>query len=177
MKQTLLLTLAFLFMFSFAPVMAGLDIENQEEVSIPALDLDNDGRITRSEVAKYMFFYFDRDGNEVLTKGEFDKERPLIVLPYDAESVPFIDIDNDKQHDEIVYDTASFLSAIMIDDYDPDDGNTIKAYKMMDLYLSRMDTDKSKSVELDEWQKRYQKFANKKPNQAPKAANNDYYAQ
>ena len=54
---------------------AGLDLENQTEIHIPNLDLDNNGRILRTEVAKYMFFYFDRDGNEVLTKGEYHKNR------------------------------------------------------------------------------------------------------
>ena len=157
---------------------AGLDLENQQDIHIPALDLDNDGRILRTEVAEYLFFYFDHDGNEVLTKGEYHKERPLTVLPYEVESVPFIDIDNDKQHDEGVYTTERFIRAVMVDEeaYDPE-AEGLKAYRLMDLYFSRFDKDKSGAIELDEWQKYYRKFAAKKPNVAPKAADQDYYAQ
>ena len=62
-----------------------------------------------------------------------------------------------------------------VDEYDAEEG--IKAYDMMDIVFGRIDTDKSRGVELDEWQKHFLKFAKKKPNLAPKAANNDYYAQ
>jgi len=167
-----------LLVFTASPVAAGLDLENQTEIHIPALDLDNDGRIQRTEVAEYLFFYFDRDGNEVLTKGEYHRERPITVLPYEAESVSFIDLDNDKQNDEIVYTTETFLKAVMVnpEEYDPE-AEGIKAYRLMDLYFSRFDRDKSNGVELDEWQKHYLKFAAKKPNLSPKAADNDFYAQ
>lgn len=176
MKPSLIAVLVAVLTFPF-PVQAGLDLENQQEIHIPDLDLDNDGRILRTEVAEYLFFYFDHDGNEVLTKGEYHRERPLTVLPYEAESVAFIDVDNDKQHDEVVYDTESFLRAFMVneDEYDAE-AEGIKAYRLMDLYFSRFDKDKSGGIELDEWQKHYQKFAVKRPNQAPKAADNDYYS-
>ena len=174
--KSLLFAVMALVVFVSSPSQAGLDLENQTKIYVPALDLDNDGRILRTEVAEYMFFFLDRDGNESLTKGEYHRERPITVLPYEAEGVSFIDIDNDKQHDEVVYDTAGFLQAIYVDEYDTDDG-AIKAYDMMDIVFGRIDTDKSRAVELDEWQKHFQKFANKKPDQAPKAANNDYYGQ
>ena len=170
--------LSFLAVFVLFPfhVSAGLDLENQVDIDMPTLDLNNDGRILREEVAEYMFFFLDRDGNESLTKGEYHRERPINVLPYESESVPFIDINGDKQHDDVVYDTASFLQTIYVDEYDTDDG-AIKAYDMMDIVFGRIDTDKSRAVELDEWQKHFLKFAKKRGNLAPKAANNDYYAQ
>lgn len=169
------LTLFLLVAVISMPVRAGLDLENQEEIDIPRLDLDNDGRILRTEAAEYLFFYLDHDGNEVLTKGEYHRERPITVLPYEAEAVPFIDLDNDKRHDEVVYETRTFLQTMYVDEYDAEEG--IKAYDMMDIVFGRIDTDKSRGVELDEWQKHFLKFAKKKPNLAPKAANNDYYAQ
>ncbi len=158
-----------------AGAQAGLNLGNQETLYVPNLDLDNDGRILRTEVAEYMFFYFDRDGNESLTKGEYHRVRPFVLVEYDPLEAQFIDINNDGEDDGVVYDTESFLAAVMLnEDYLEEDG--IKAYHMMDLYFSRFDTDKSRAIELDEWQKHFQKFANRKPNMAPKAANNDYYA-
>ncbi len=174
--KSLLTAVIALFVFISMPAQAGLDLENQTEINIPALDLDNDGRIMREEAAKYLFFYLDHDGNEVLTKGEYHRERPITVLPYEAESVNFIDLNNDKQNDEGVYTTETFLQMVYVGEYDPSDEG-IKAYNMMDLNFLRMDRDKSKGVELDEWQKHYLKFAAKKPNIAPKAADNDFYAQ
>lgn len=174
-------SLRYLFLFVFSmfvivPAHAGLDLENQEEIYVPDFDLDNDGRIIREEIAKYVFFYFDRDGNESLTKGEYHKRRPMTVLPYEADAAPFVDLDNDGEDDGVIYDTESFVKAFMVDaeEYDPE-ADGIKAYELMDLYFLRIDTDKSRAVELDEWQKHYKKFANRRGNIAPKAFDQDSY--
>ena len=96
-------------------------------------------------------------------------------MPYEAETVPFIDIDNDGKHDEIIYDTQTFLNAVMLETPD-EEATEIKAKDLMDLYFSRFDTDKSGGIEEDEWQKHYIKFAKNKLNLPKKNANNDYYA-
>jgi len=159
---------------TFFPALAGLDLENQKEVPIGALDIDHDGRIQRVEAAKYMFFYFDRDGNEVLTKGEYHRKLDIELIPYEGEGINIIDLDGDGQDDQTEYTLETFLQTVMIGDYDPEE-KQIKAFEMMDIYFSRLDTDKSRAIELDEWQKHYLKYAVKKPNLSPKNANNDYY--
>lgn len=156
------------------PAMAGLDLENQTQVPIDALDLDVDGRITRTEVAKYMFYYFDRDGNESLTKGEYHANRPIDVLPKQNPAITFIDIDNDGKDDGVEYGKDSFLEAVMVGEYVP--GSTeIKAMDIIDIYFLRADTDESRAVELSEWQKIYAKHGVKKENTPPEAANQDHY--
>lgn len=164
--------------FSAVPVHAGLNLKNQTEVYIPDLDLDKDGRIQRAEMAKYMFYYFDRDGNESLTSGEMHADREFGVRPYEAAAVSFIDLDNDGADDGVVYDTRSFLMAVMADEYEPedDDEGTIEASDFIDRSLLEADTDKSKAVELDEWLKAYDKHAAVRANRAPKAADQDGYS-
>ncbi len=156
------------------PAHAGLDLKNQTEVAIDDLDLDHNGRITRKEVAEYMFYYFDRDGNEVLTSGEYRATRPIAVKPSDGTLVTFTDLDNDGQDDGIKYDTESFLKKAMVSEYDPG-GKGIRAQDFVDLYLMRIDSDKSDGVELSEWQKAYEKHAVNKPNTPTEANNNDRY--
>ncbi|MBP7722221.1 MAG: EF-hand domain-containing protein [Alphaproteobacteria bacterium] len=154
---------------------AGLDLENQTQIPIDALDLDADGRITRTEVAKYMFYYFDRDGNESVTKNEYHAERPIDVLPKQNPAITFIDLDNDGQDDGVEYNKDSFLEAVMVGEYAP--GSTeIKALNVLDIYFLRADTDESRAIELSEWQKIYAKHSVKKGNAPPEAANQDHYA-
>ncbi len=160
--------------FPFSAAWAGLDLENQREIHIGALDLDRDGRISRKEAAEYMFFYFDHDGNEVLTKGEYHRKRKVSVVPYEGDEITVIDLDNDGQDDGVSYTTDTFLEEVMVGDYDPEDDG-IKAYTFMDIYFLRLDSDKSRSIELDEWQKAYEKHAVIKPNMSPKAAKQDRY--
>lgn len=157
------------------PAQAGLDLKNQTEVYIPDFDLDKDGRIQRAEMAKYMFYYFDRDGNESLTNGEMHADREIGVKPYEAAAVTFIDLNNDGADDGVVYDKASFLAAVMVEDYDPEEA-TIDASDFVGGSLLEVDTDKSKAAEIDEWQKAYEKHAVNRPNQAPSAAGQDGYA-
>ena len=161
------------------PAMAGLDLENQTQIPIGALDLDRDGRIMREEATKYLFYYFDHDGNEVLTKGEYHRERPLEVLPYEGEAISFIDLDGDGEDDgvETYTDKQAFMAAIVIgDEYDPTDEG-IEAYHVLDIYYGRLDSDKSKAIELKEWQRHFTKHAAKKPNMPPKSADHRRYAQ
>ncbi|MGB4107325.1 MAG: hypothetical protein WBK55_05970 [Alphaproteobacteria bacterium] len=157
------------------PATAGLDLENQTQVPIDALDLDTDGRITRTEVAKYMFYYFDRDGNESLTKGEYHTDRPIDVLPKQKPGITFIDLDNDGQDDGVEYNKDSFLETVMVGKYEPGSAE-IKAMNVIDIYFLRADTDESRAIELSEWQKIYAKHAVKKENTPPEAANQDHYA-
>jgi hypothetical protein len=167
---------AFLALFCTAlPAQAGLDLENQTEIRIPAMDLDQNGRLTREEMATYMFYYFDHDGNETLSQGEYYARRPLTILPYDAAALDYVDLDNDGQDDATLYTTETFLAKTMIGKPDSDEGPGIEAYEFMDLGFLRMDVDKSRYIELKEWAKHYQKFAVKKPNLPPKAADQDRY--
>lgn len=163
-------------MFYFPAAKAGLDLQNQTEIRIGDLDLDHDNRILRKEVAEYMFYYFDRDGNEVLTKGEYHAERAIAVVPYEGDAITIIDLDNDGQDDGVRYTQETFLQKAMIGEYKPD-AKGIKAYNFMDIYFLRLDTDESRAIEMSEWQKAYEKHAVSKPNHAPEAANNDHYAQ
>lgn len=156
------------------PATAGLDLENQTQIPIDALDLDADGRIIRTEVAAYMFYYFDRDGNESLTKNEYHAEHPIDVLPKQNSAITFIDLDNDSQDDGVEYNKDSFLEAVMVGEYAPGSPE-IKALNVLDIYFLRADTDESRAIEMGEWQKIYAKHSVKKGNTPPEAANQDHY--
>jgi hypothetical protein len=153
---------------------AGLDLSNQTEIPVAALDLDHDGRIHRHEMARYMFYYFDHDGNETLTNGEYGRKRPLALVPYEGTEVSIIDLDNDGQDDGVAYDTATFAARTVIGEIDAA-ATEITAKIFLGTSFLKMDKDKSGGVELDEWLKAYEKHAVIQPNQPPKAADNDGY--
>ncbi|MCB9990480.1 MAG: hypothetical protein H6867_03750 [Rhodospirillales bacterium] len=157
-----------------APAAAGLDLANQQEIALQDLDLDHNGRITREEAGTYMFFYFDYDGNESLSRGEYGKERPVTLLPYDGEGITFIDLDHDGTDDGTDFTIDSFLAKVMVDEYDPENGK-IEAKDVIGTGYLKADTDRSKYIELDEWLKIYARHATKKGNLPPKAANEDRY--
>ena len=83
-------------------------------------------------------------------------------------------VNGDGENDDTEYTTETFLQKTMIGEHDPE-AEGLKALRFLDVYFLRLDTDKSRAIELDEWQKHYLKFAAQQPNAAPKAANNDYY--
>jgi len=161
-----------------APARAGLDLANQTEIDIPALDLDGDGRIRREEAAEYLFYYFDRDGNETLTNGEYSADREISVLPYEASAAPFVDLDGDGKDDGAVYTTESFLAKTMTGEYDPPAEGAaavVTAKKMTGMSFLKTDDDRSGAIEMTEWRKAWLLNAAVKPKQPPKAANQNRY--
>ncbi len=162
------------FVFSLSAAMAGLDLQNQKYIEIDDMDLNHDKRLVRTEVAEYLFYYFDRDGNESLDRIEYRRERELSFKPNEDSVLRMIDLDNDGFDDDVVYTNESFFKEAMIGDYDPDE-LPIDAKYFMDVSFLRLDTDHSRAIELDEWQKIYGKYAVVKPNAPPKAANQDRY--
>lgn len=161
-----------------ASARAGLDLANQTEIDIPALDLDDDGRIRREEAAEYLFYYFDRDGNETLTNGEYGADREISLLPYEAAAAPFVDLDGDGKDDGAVYTTETFLAAVMQGEYDPQAEGApavVTAKKMAGLSFLKADDNGSGAVEMTEWQKSWLRNAAVKPKQPPKAANQNRY--
>jgi len=158
----------------FTPAYAGLDLNNQKEISIDWLDINLDGRVTREEVGKYLFFYFDHDGNESLSRGEYRKAREMTFLPYDGDRITFVDIDHDGLNDGTDLTAETFTQKAVVGEYDPDEG--LIAKEILDEGYLKADSDRSKYIELDEWQKIYKKHAAKRGNLPPKAANEDSYS-
>lgn len=161
-----------------APARAGLDLANQTEIDIPALDIDGDGRIRREEAAEYLFYYFDRDGNETLTNGEYSADREISILPYETSAAPFVDLNGDGKDDGTVYTTESFLAAVMQGEYDPPAEGAaavVTAKKMAGMSFLKTDDNGSGAIEMTEWQKSWLRNAAVKPKQPPKAANQNRY--
>ena len=156
------------------PAQAGLDLENQQEIRIDWLDLNRDKRITRAEVGEYLFFYFDRDGNESLSRSEYNRDQELTVIPYEGDFITYVDIDNDNVNDGTEFTTESFLVKAMIGTYDPEKG-TIEAQDVIDKGWLRADSDRSGYIELDEWQDIYERAAVMKKNKSPAFASEDRY--
>lgn len=159
---------------------AGLDLENQSQINIPDLDLDQDGRIRREEMARYMYFYFDHDGNEVLTKGEYHREYPIEILPYEAGAVDFIDLDNDGNDDGQVYTTESFLLTVMVDKEAAAkavEAGQLDALGFIGKWFLNLDINKSRAIDLHEWMDEYSMHGVNKPARSPKAADNNRYSQ
>ena len=176
MRTIFILAIIVMMVPSFA--QAGLELENRTQIHIPDLDLDGNGRVTRSELSEYMFFYFDNDGNESLTKGEFHHKRPIAVLPYDPQDLESVDLDHDGQNDPQPYTTETFLKTVMVDkDAAPEAAaeGQIKALRFIDEWFLRLDINDSGAIEPHEWHDEYKMHGVNKPKKRPKAADNNRY--
>ncbi len=162
------------FSLSSAPAQAGLDLQNQTEIKIGDLDLNHDHFIKREEVAEYMFYYFDHDGNESLTNGEYGARRPVSVIPYEGTDITTIDLDNDGKDDGVAYSQESFLSKVMIGKYDPA-AEGITAKQFIDTSFLRLNSNKSGAIELSEWNAIYEDHGVIKPVRTTKAGKNERY--
>ena len=130
------------------------DIPNTVKINFASLDLNNDWILSRSEVARKLFYLFDTDGNEVIDNNEIKKNRVLTFIPLEKTELTMIDFDDDGKVDTSTVNNDQFMEFSMLHRFDKDmDG--LSAQEFIGRSFLELDTDRSKVVEPKEWRDAY----------------------
>jgi hypothetical protein len=134
--------------------VAQKEIPGTVKINFAALDLNNDGILSRSEVARKLFYIFDSDGNEVIDNREIKKNRVLTFIPLEKTELTMIDFDDDGKVDTSSVTNDQFMEFSMLHRFDKDlDG--LSAQEFIGQSFLELDTDRSKVIEPQEWRDAY----------------------
>lgn len=130
------------------------EIPNTTKINFAALDLNQDGVLSRSEVARKLFYLFDTDNNEVIDNIEIKKPRILTFIPLEKTELTMIDFDDDGKVDTATSTNEQFMTASMLQRFD-EDKDGLSAEDFIGKSFLELDTDKSKVIEAKEWRDAY----------------------
>lgn len=142
--------------------------EGAEVVNFDAFDLNHDGILSMDEVGEKLFYSFDTDGNEVIDNQEFDAKQVMTITPMEKDTYTFTDWDNDGMAETATYEYETFYQESGLMRFDKHKDGLTPA-EFIGKTLLELDIDKSKVIELDEWEKAY------KASLAPDNADNERY--
>lgn len=135
-------------------VVKQAEIPNTTKINFAALDLNNDGILSRSEVARKLFYIFDSDGNEVIDNKEIKQNKVMTFIPLEKTELTMIDFDDDGKVDEVTTTQEEFMEYSMLKRFDKDlDG--LSAQEFIGKTFLELDTNKSKVIEASEWRDAY----------------------
>lgn len=149
-------------------VVTQKELPKVNEVNFSAFDINGDGILSMAEVGEKLFYVFDTDGNEVIDNIEFDNPKVMTIIPMQKEVYTFVDSDNDGATEEMSYTYETFIQQSGLMRFD-EDKDGLSPADFLGKSILEVDTDKSKTIELDEWKKSY--IATR----APLAADQDFY--
>ena len=129
-------------------------LPSTQEVNFAAMDLNHDGILSRSEVGRKLFYIFDTDGNEVIDNIEFYKPKVLTIIPLEKTELTMVDFDDDGKPDVTKYTSEDFSNFSMLNRFDKDN-NGLSAAEFIGVPMLKLDTDKSKVIEINEWRDAY----------------------
>lgn len=134
--------------------VAQTEIPGTVKINFSALDLNQDGILSRSEVARKLFYIFDTDGNEVIDNNEIKKNRIVTFIPLEKTELTMIDFDDDGKVDTSSVTNDQFMAFSMLQRFDKDkDG--LNAEEFIGSSFLELDTDRSHVVEPKEWRAAY----------------------
>lgn len=135
-------------------VVAQKDIPGTVKVNFGALDLNQDGILSRSEVARKLFYIFDTDGNEVIDNKEIKQNKVITFIPLEKTELTMIDFNDDGIVDKSAVSNDQFMEISMLQRFDKDmDG--LSAEEFIGNSFLELDTDHSKVIEPAEWRAAY----------------------
>lgn len=130
------------------------ELPDTYKVNFSAMDLNHDGILSRSEVGRKLFYIFDTDGNEVIDNIEFDKSKVLTVIPLEKQELTMVDFDDDGTPDVTKYSSEDFAKFSMLNRFDKDNDG-LSAAEFIGIPFLKLDSDRSKVIEIAEWRDAY----------------------
>jgi hypothetical protein len=117
-------------------------------------DENGDALLTRAEIGNRLFKLYDTDGNQVIDNIEYERRAVLTVTPMETTTSVHYDFDGDGVVDESQFDHHAFLEASQLARFDKNlDG--LSPHEFLGRDFMEADVDKSKMVEMKEWQGAY----------------------
>jgi len=130
------------------------ELADTNKVNFAAMDLNQDGILSRAEVGRKLFYIFDTDGNEVIDNIEYTKEKVLTIIPLERQELTMIDFDDDGVPDATKFTSEEFANYSMLNRFDKD-SNGLSAEEFIGMPMLKLDTDRSKVIEIAEWRDAY----------------------
>ncbi|MGQ0528081.1 MAG: hypothetical protein ACT4OY_08670 [Alphaproteobacteria bacterium] len=135
-------------------VVKQMDMANVQKTNFSAFDMNHDGVLSMAEVGEKLFYLFDADGNEIIDNIEFGQNRVMTIIPMEKESFTYVDLNHDGAAESITYDRDTFIQQSRLARFD-NDHDGLSAKEFIGESFLRLDDDKSKAIELEEWKEEY----------------------
>lgn len=123
-------------------------------VDFRQFDGNHDALLSRLEVGEYLFYVFDKDGNELIDDQEFGRPMVLTFAPMKQETVQFIDDNSDGITDRSVVSERAFMQKTGLSQFDPS-GQGLSASEFIKTPFKRIDRDLSGQIDVREWKEAY----------------------
>jgi len=127
-------------------------------------DLNGDGLLSTQEVGEMLFKLFDGDGNALIDNVEFEKRNVMTVVPMQQETVVRYDFNNDGFPDKVERAHETFMEKTQLSRFDLAGGG-MAPRDFVGKSFMRMDIDRSRFIELNEWRGAYDEAINRKNRQ------------
>jgi hypothetical protein len=127
-------------------------------------DLNGDGILSTQEVGEMLFKLFDSDGNALIDNVEFEKRNVMTVVPMQQETVVRYDFNNDGFPDKVERAHETFMEKTQLSRFDLAGGG-LSPRDFVGKSFMRMDIDRSRFIELNEWRGAYDEAINRKNRQ------------
>lgn len=124
-------------------------------------DLNRDGLLSTQEVGEMLFKLFDSDGNGLIDNVEFEKRNVMTVVPMEKETTVSYDFDNDGLPERVERAHETFMEKTQLSRFDLVGGG-LSPRDFVGKSFMRMDIDRSRFVELNEWRGAYDEAINRK---------------
>ncbi len=114
-------------------------------------DTNGDHILSTREIGDVLFKLYDTDGNQVIDNNEFERPAVLTIAPVAKTTVVSYDFDNDGMADKQVVTQEQFMERTQLSRFDKN-GNGLSPREFTGKAFNQVDVDKSKAIEMKEWQ-------------------------
>ncbi len=114
-------------------------------------DTNGDHILSTREIGDVLFKLYDTDGNQVIDNNEFERPAVLTIAPVAKTTTVSYDFDNDGMADKQVVTQEQFMERTQLSRFDKN-GNGLSPREFTGKAFNQVDVDKSKAIEMKEWQ-------------------------
>lgn len=120
-------------------------------IHLEDFDTNGDHILSTREIGDVLFKLYDTDGNDVIDNNEYERPAVLTVAPVEKTTTIQYDFNNDGIADKEVTTYDQFMENTQLSRFDKNhDG--LSAHEFTGKAFNIVDVDKSKAIEMKEWQ-------------------------
>ncbi|MDE1153316.1 MAG: hypothetical protein PW788_12330 [Micavibrio sp.] len=120
-------------------------------IHVEDFDTNGDHILSTQEIGDALFKLYDTDGNQVIDNNEYERPAVLTIAPVAKTTTVTYDFNNDGIPDKQVVTEQQFMEKTQLSRFDKN-GNGLSPHEFTGKYFNQVDVDKSKVIEMKEWQ-------------------------